>query len=238
MSPKLRVVPLTPAPGRNHSQRVSRTRTGERLRDDEPTQVAPLSYGSAPPPRGGASNAPDAPDAQSPRVSRITRAPAQREEIGAHYHMRNPEHGTTSVLPPARSTPPSRPPSIPAAAFAEADAYFEAAELLLQRGDTRAAVLTAQKAMKLAPPRPAQQALYGWLLYERDGRANPIHPHVFRHLDQALFRDPNCVDALCFKGVLYAAAGQTTEARAHLRRALELEPDNRAAARALERLDQ
>lgn len=237
MSAKPRIVPLSRAPERNHSGRVPRTRTGERLRDDEqlrddePTRVAPLPYGSAP-------DAVEPPSPQSPRSSRITRAPAQREEVGAHYHVRNPEHGTTSVLPPARrSAPPSRPPSIPASAFADADAHFAAAERLLQRGDARGAVLTAQKAMKIAPPRPAQQALYAWLLYVRDGRSVPIHEHVFRHLDQALFRDADCVDAHCFKGVLLARIGQLSEARDHLRRALELEPDNRAAARALQLMD-
>jgi cytochrome c-type biogenesis protein CcmH/NrfG len=150
--------------------------------------------------------------------------------------VRNPAHGTTEVVS-ASVLESQRASSRPPPGFDDADAYFEAAERLLQRGDPRAAVLAAQKSMRLSPPRPAQQALYAWLLYERDGRGDDVHPHVFRHLDQALFRDPTCVTAHCFKGVLLARLGQVAQARDHLQRALDLDPDNRPAARALQLLD-
>jgi cytochrome c-type biogenesis protein CcmH/NrfG len=115
----------------------------------------------------------------------------------------------------------------------DVDVYFEAAERLLEQGDCRAAVLTAQKAMRLQPPRPAQQALYAWLLYERDGSGADVPVHVFRHLDQALSRDKACIDAHCFKGVLLARMGRTDQARAHLERALGRSPVCPSAARAL-----
>jgi tetratricopeptide (TPR) repeat protein len=234
MSQKPRVVPISPAPGRARSGRVVRPDPNSSARGDEPTRVAPLEYapGQSMMTAREQREEPEVAAPQPVRASRITRAPASREEIGGHYSVQNPEHGTTSVLPPRATS--SAPPPSKSGVFGAADQYFEAAELLLQRGDCRRAVLAAQQGMKIAPPRPAQQALYAWLLYERDGRGVPIHPHVFRHLDQALFRDPECVDAHCFKGVLLARLGHSTEALAHLRRALELDPDHLPAARALQ----
>jgi len=183
----------------------------------------------------------DEPSAVAPpspaRASRITCAPSHRAPVGGRYSVRNPENGQTEVVPPSTRVAQANAASAHARTFSDADAYFEAAELLLQRGDRRGAVLAAQTGMKLAPPRPSQQALYAWLLYERDGRGESVHPHVFRHLDQALFRDPSCVDAHCFKGVLLIRLGEFEEARAHLQRALALDPDNRPAARALHLLD-
>jgi cytochrome c-type biogenesis protein CcmH/NrfG len=119
---------------------------------------------------------------------------------------------------------------------ADADPYFEAAELFLQRGDARSAVLAAQRGMRLAPPRPAQQALYAWMLYKRDGRVTPVKPHVFRHLEQALASDPACVYAHCFMGVLLTRTGDFERARWHLSRVLELDPHHQQAARARELL--
>jgi tetratricopeptide (TPR) repeat protein len=241
MRPKARVVPISPAPGRARSGRVARRAPDHSARGDEPTRVAPLEYApgqsitAARASRQEEQSVVTAPSAA--RASRITCAPSHRAAVGGSYSVRNPDHGTTEVVPAATRVAQAHASSQHARVFSDADAYFEAAELLLQRGDSRGAVLAAQKAMKIAPPRPSQQALYAWLLYERDGRGENVHPHVFRHLDQALFRDPSCVIALCFKGVLLTRLGHTADARAHLERALELEPDNRTARRALHALE-
>jgi tetratricopeptide (TPR) repeat protein len=240
--PKARVVPISPAPGRSRSGRVSRLEPDRSARGDEPTRVAPLDY--SPGQSMTAARAPGREPEQPPmappspaRASRITCAPSHRTAVGGRYSVRNPENGRTEVVPPLTRAAQTNAASVRAPAFSDADGYFEAAELLLQRGDCRGAVLAAQKGMKLAPPRPAQQALYAWLLYERDGRGEDVHPHVFRHLDQALFRDPSCVDAHCFKGVLLARMGQLEDARAYLLRALALDPGNRPATRALQLLE-
>jgi len=238
MSPKARVVPMSPAPGRARSGRVPRREHERSARGDEPTRIAPHDYAPGQSIATAWGDERPAVAVPSPaRASRITCAPSHRVAVGGRYSVRNPENGTTEVVPPATRAAQASSASQRAAAFSDADAYFEAAELLLQRGDCRGAVLAAQTGMKLAPPRPSQQALYAWLLYERDGRGEPVHPHVFRHLDQALFRDPSCVDAHCFKGVLLARLGHVAEARAHLERALDLDPGNRPAARALQLLE-
>jgi hypothetical protein len=172
----------------------------------------------------------------SMRASRITRAPALRGDLDGHYAVQGPQHGT-SEIPAAISTPPRPRPSIPPELQRQVDAGFDAAEKLLQRGNPRGAVMVAQQAMKIAPPRPAQQAFYAWLLYERSGKGLPVPEAVFRNLDLALSRDETCVDGHCFKGLLLTRCGEVVQARKHLLRALELEPDNGAALRALRTLE-
>lgn len=175
-----------------------------------------------------------------PRSSRITRPPALRDAIDAHYHVQPAQLGegeaVESIAPaarrssvqPVRSSPPDA---------GDAETYFRAAELLLERGDFRRGVLAAQQAMKLAVPRPAQQVLYARLLYARDGSGSQVPAHVLRQLDEALARDPGCVEALCFKGVLLGRMGRVAEARRLLARTLELDPGNKNATRALRLMD-
>ena len=138
------------------------------------------------------------------------------------YQLLEPDHGSESIPPQRDSGTPSglwsSPPLDP-------DAHFRAAELLLERGHCRAAVLEAQKAIRLGPPRPEQRALYAWLLYRRGPEGDPVQDCVWEHLEQALQEDPNCAIAHYFKGVLLKRIGNLEQGRFHLERALELESD-------------
>ena len=77
-------------------------------------------------------------------------------------------------------------------ARAQSDRHFRVATLLLERGYPREAVFEAQKAMRLCPPRPEQQATYAWALYRRSGAGQRVPPAVWQHLENALEADPNC----------------------------------------------
>jgi tetratricopeptide (TPR) repeat protein len=150
---------------------------------------------------------------------------APHRTVTERYSVQNPEHGTTRSQPPRRITSPP--------ATLDADVHFRVAEELLARGRPREAVFEAQKAMKLGPPRPAQRALYAWLLYKRNGASRGVLPHVWAHLKQALEFDPACARALYYKGMLLAETGRRTAALEHLERACQLDPGDAEAAQAL-----
>ena len=152
------------------------------------------------------------------------------------YAVRHPRSGVEvagSTRPPPRSV---RPPSQPSQD--DADAHFEQAQSLLDHGNYRDAVFEAQRAMKLARPRPEQRVLYAWLLYQRAGGGTDVHAHVWSHLAQALEEDAECTTAHYFTGALLARAGQIEEAIAHLERALQLDPGHTEAAAELQRCAQ
>lgn len=149
---------------------------------------------------------------------------ASRSVQAVRYHVQNPEHGVTRSQPPRRmSSTPSR---------AEADEYFLVAEKLLARGDCRSAVLEAQKGMQLGTPRPAQRALYAWLLH-RSNESPEVQPHVWDHLQGAFDADPSCARAFYYKGLLLARTGRRAEALTHLERACQLAPNDAQAGHAL-----
>jgi tetratricopeptide (TPR) repeat protein len=160
------------------------------------------------------------------------------------YHVLNPDNGTVNIPDALRTSQPppptmrsSVPPPIDPAGEVDANMYFSAAEVLLQRGDHRRAVLAAQKAMKLAPPRPEQEALYAWLLYQRSGAGAQVHPHVWDHLDRALCVDPDCAAAHRYKGMLLGRIGEVERARSHLQRALQLDAGDPETERELSLLE-
>jgi hypothetical protein len=146
------------------------------------------------------------------------------------YHLQHPAHDTTEI-PPLPSVPP------PPRAVSDADVHYETAEALLARGDARRAVLEAQKAIKLRPPSPAEQALYAWLLYQRAGAGPRVHPHVWHHLDEALHKDPDCAVAHYYKGMLCKRTGHAADAAVHFTRALQLAPSNLEAERELRAIE-
>lgn len=136
---------------------------------------------------------------------------------------------TRSLVPPDSGVArPSGSVSIrPSAAQVDsADTHLIVAEMLLQRGDARAAVLQAQKALRMGKLRPNQEALYAWLLYQRSGGGAYVPTCVWQHLASALGRDPNCDRAHYYQGLLHKRRGELALARRHLARALELNPGN------------
>jgi hypothetical protein len=159
----------------------------------------------------------------------------------ARYQVRAVE-SAVDVIDPVRAGATPVPMEAPAARPVDgtgrevADAHFAAARRLSALGRHRSAVLQAQKAMKLAAARPAEQALYAWLLYLRAGTGTHVHSHVWHHLDEALRADPNCAVAHRYRGVLLARTGQTALARSHLLRALQLDSGDAEAERELRKL--
>jgi tetratricopeptide (TPR) repeat protein len=149
---------------------------------------------------------------------------------GGRYHVQQPADQTLDL---GTSPPPASP--LPGT---DAETHFKVAEMLLARGNFRAAVLEAQKGMKLRAPRPEQRALYAWLLYQRSGAGSAVHPHVWDHLAAALLADPSCAAAHYFKGMLLVRIGRAPEAVDHLSRALELDPQHQDARRELRLLGQ
>jgi hypothetical protein len=189
-------------------------------RDDEPTRVAPLDYSRS--------------DDEPTRVAPFSVPPSRRSQRSGSYRLSEPPDGSTDVLrsdapPPAAQAP--RQSTIREASSARtttADDYYAAAERLMQRGDYRGAVFAAQNAIKLQQPQPFQQALYAWLLYQRDGGSGPVRNHVWNHVDGALLRDDRCAVAHCIKGLLLQRAHRTREARIHLARAQQLAAEHRS----------
>ena len=121
------------------------------------------------------------------------------------YSERAPAHAVSELCESPRRSP--FPPPSAAPAQAQADLYFEAAEVLLGYGYPREAVLEAQKGMRLCRPRPAQEALYAWALYQRAGAGPKVHDHVWEHLENALRGDPGCELAKMYWALLTAADG-------------------------------
>jgi tetratricopeptide (TPR) repeat protein len=214
-------------------QRIPRTgdpaQDRRAARDDEPTRVAPLHYSgvqlTAKRDECAADHAPPVPDRQT-HAAPFSLPPSSREPRIGRYHVQVPEHGATDVLsshpPPRRSgVQRSNPDS-------SADTYYAAAEVLMRRGDYRAAVLAAQRAMKVQRPQPHQQALYAWLLYQRDGGAGAARVHVWDHVDRALASDSTCAIAHCIRGLLLQRANRRSEARVHLERAQQLAAEQRS----------
>lgn len=209
-------------------------------RDDEPTRVVPLHHSgvqlTAKRDEHAGDHVPPVPDPQA-YAAPFSLPPSSRETRTGRYHVQGPEHGTTDVLsshpPPRRSgVQRSNPDS-------GADTYYAAAEVLMRRGDYRAAVLAAQKAMKVQRPQPHQQALYAWLLYQREGGAGAARVHVWDHVDRALASDSTCAVAHCVRGLLLQRANRASEARVHLEHAQRLAAEQRSEhAAALLELDQ
>lgn len=220
------------------------------LRGDEPTRVV-VTLADEP---GGESKGeipqPSPPDAQPEAYerswpserpvsyARVIRRRASSSGGVGRYNLRNPEHAATQItLPPPRSRPPRKPrashepPGTETQDQLLAEEHFEIAELLLARGNVRAAVFEAQRGMRLGPPRPEQRVLYAWLLYQRSGGGARVRPHVWQHLERALEEGPACAAAHYYKGALLMRSGRTAEALAYFERAVQLDPsDGRAQA--------
>lgn len=128
-----------------------------------------------------------------------SRRPSEIRVSGAYHHLA-PAHCVTEVrLPSSEQLGPA------GHEREQADELFRIAEVLLERGHAREAVFRAQRALKLCKPRPAQQALYAWLLYLRGDRSQPVAPHVWEHLEEALCADPQCERALHYRALLMHA---------------------------------
>lgn len=210
-------------------------------RDDEPTRVAPLHHSGI----QVASKRDDQPASEQAQTSTppasqhsapFSVPPSRRSQRSGGYRLSEPPNGSTDVLhsdrppsqPPRQSTIREAPAGNTAVARTSADDYYAAAERLMERGDYRGAVFAAQNAIKLQQPQPFQQALYGWLLYQRDGGSGPVRSHIWNHIDGALLRDDRCAVAHCIKGLLLQRAHRTREARVHLARAEQLASENRS----------
>jgi hypothetical protein len=139
---------------------------------------------------------------------------------------------SVSVRPSARA--PARPSSQP---LESADTYMIVAEMLLQRGDARAAVLQAQKALHLGRLRPDHEAFYAWLLYQRAGGGAYVPTCTWEHLASALERDADCERAHRYQGLLLKRCGDFVLAKQHLAHAVALNPENTETQRELAELE-
>jgi hypothetical protein len=140
---------------------------------------------------------------------------------------------SVSARPSARA--PTRPNS---EQLESADTHMIVAERLLERGDPKAAVLQAQKALHFGPMRPDHEALYAWLLYQRAGGGAYVPSCAWEHLASALERDRDCERAHYYQGLLLKRCGDFVLARQHLARAVALNPNNADAHGELVQLDQ
>ncbi|HKU45171.1 MAG TPA: hypothetical protein VJR89_43725 [Polyangiales bacterium] len=98
---------------------------------------------SRPPPR----------DDEPTVVAPIEARHSEIRPVTGRYHEHTPAHGVTELCQSNR---------------ARADRHFEVAAILLERGYPREAVFEAQLGMRSCQPRPEQEALYAWALYQRD----------------------------------------------------------------------
>jgi hypothetical protein len=146
-----------------------------------------------------------------------------------------PRMSTQSLQPIDRASsvsarPGARVPTQPSTTSSEqldsADTHLRVAEILLERGEPRAAVLQAQKALHFGRLRPDHEALYAWLLYQRAGGGAHVPTCTWQHLASALERDPDCERAHYYQGLLRKRTGDLVLAKQHLARAVALNPDN------------
>lgn len=155
------------------------------------------------------------------------------------YRICNPPQGVTEVRrtdPPAPAAPATT-VAHPAGRFSAA-VYFAAAEMLALEGHVRPALRAAERGMKLETPEPEAQALYAWLLYRCDRSSSvQVSPAVWSQINGALALDESCALAHYFKSVLLQRTGQAHDARWHLQRGRELDPNQTAADRAIALLD-
>jgi tetratricopeptide (TPR) repeat protein len=152
--------------------------------------------------------------------------------LSGRYHVRYAEGGPTDVVP--RQSAESIAPAAQSRHERQATAETQRreAERLLRRSEYPAALHAAHQALR-ADGSAGNEALYGWLLYLSGGDPNRIHPRAFRHLERAVQRDPECIDAHYYLGVLLKRIGNDEEAITHLRKVLRLRPDHQDAAREL-----
>lgn len=127
---------------------------------------------------------------------------SQPASAGERRSRRDDEPTVVVALDSTRDAPGTSPLVFDASAQARAQRHFQLAEFLLERGYAREAVFEAQKALRLCKPRPAQEALYAWALYQRSGAGPRIAQHVWDHLENALRLDPNCESARHYRALL------------------------------------
>ena len=210
-------------------------------RNDEPTTVVLIASApwddATPELRRDLPAVDDSQTLARPRPAQRTRS-AQRDPdpiAAGRYHLQ--DHECAAIEAPfvatnLRSRRTSLQPlaaSDERSASFEADVHFRVAARLLQRGNVREAVFEAQKAMLLCAPRPEQQALYAWLLYQRSGGARDVPASVWEHLEHALLCDRTCAQAYYYKGMVLKATAQPTAALWHFERTLEFDPNHREA---------
>jgi Tetratricopeptide repeat len=171
------------------------------------------------PPQHGAVKA--EPAAFEGTTSRM-RAPSQ-----GSYRMQRPELGETTVTmrDAARAGDKS-------ARITQADVHRNEADRLLQRSDYTAAAQQAQKAFKLDGS-ARSESLFAYLLHLSCGDTSRVHPRVSHMLDRALQREPDCIDACFYKGLVLRHGGQHDDASRYFRRVLRLQPNHAAAQQEL-----
>ncbi|HTZ21714.1 MAG TPA: tetratricopeptide repeat protein [Opitutaceae bacterium] len=109
-------------------------------------------------------------------------------------------------------------------------AHTSLGSALLLEGRTTEALVHYETALRLDPSARAHQNLGIALLYARQ------LPAAVTQLEQAVQLEPDLAQAQEFLGEALAAQGRQAEAAAHYRRALQIEPGNEHARRALELL--
>ncbi len=147
-------------------------------------------------------------------------------DAAGRYHVVYNEGGPTDVVVQRPLSPWSQASQ---ERQLEAEQHYREAQQLLRRSDYPAAMHSAHRAMR-AYGTATNEALYAWLLY-LTGDVDNVNPRALRHLQRALQREPDCVDAHFYMGVLCKKMGSEDEAFAHFRRVLRIKPGHQEAAR-------
>ena len=225
-------------------------------------RVSPPPLPSAPPPAPRTSAQPPQPRESNPtrslkpiRNSPLTRSlkpvrpsqppslpPDQSGKPTRSFKSTNPSYAPSdsarvskSPSQSPRQSRPSTPRMTPAPNphKTEGDQRFSLAEGLMRRGDYKAAVTEMEEAMKLRGPKPADEALFAWLLYQERGGGAEIPEASWQAIERAFRLDLHSDVAYHYKAMLLKREGRLAEARAHFRRALHLNPRNVDARREL-----
>jgi hypothetical protein len=204
-------------------------------RDDEPTAVVPIAARDdldtepAPPAAPAIQSTPS----RRPAHSNIRAVSSGRYRVNSGPLQDEQLVDTTYVSKRHSSIPPAS----ESQARLQADAHFEVAERLYERGYVREAVCQAQLAMRVHAAKPDQLALYAWLVYRRDAAVRDAAPFIWEYLERALQLDPSCVRAHYYLGRLFMDAQRVDEAGWYIRRTLELDPAHVGAREALRMLN-
>jgi hypothetical protein len=160
----------------------------------ESLAVRPLRRSEPREPRPGESFIRSSGEEEPTRVVRRDTQPDDRT-----LRASSPVPARRPTLPYGAPAPEPLPASSPLRA--QSDAYFHAAEVLLQRGFAREAAFEAQKALRLCPPLPAQRAFYAYVLFVRGGRPG-VELCIRHHLSQALGEAPHCERTRYYAGLI------------------------------------
>ena len=123
------------------------------------------------------------------------------------------------------------------AAVIKSELEFQQGEDMLQDGFFDEAALRFQKAIEINSNEAEYHAMFGWALFKSKPKDKRTIEDAFRSLENSLSINPNLDSAHYYLGQLFSAQDNGEKARYHFEKAIQFNPQNEAAQKALEELE-